>query len=58
MGDVYSNREDTTRVVSLSESASVPAGNFENSMMVVENDDDPDDTDIIIYSPGTGLISE
>ena len=58
VGDVYTSGDDTMEVVSLNETASVPAGDFENCMMIVENDDDPDDTDIIIYSPGTGPVSE
>jgi len=62
-GDVYSGNRaggwDQVNVVSLSESATVPAGSFEGCLATVEtNPDDPEDADRIIYAPGLGLVSE
>ncbi|MGH7162643.1 MAG: hypothetical protein ACREID_04100 [Planctomycetota bacterium] len=62
VGDVYvgyrPGGQDTLSVVSLTETATVPAGVFENCLQAVENAEDPDDADIILYAPGTGLVSE
>jgi hypothetical protein len=62
VGEIYfgyrPDSQDTYIVVSLSESAEVPAGQYEECMEVEENPDDPDDADIILYAPGTGMVSE
>jgi hypothetical protein len=44
-------------VLSVNETATVPAGAFEGCLQIVENPDDPDE-DIILYAPGVGLVSE
>ncbi len=49
---------DEFLVVSLTATATVPAGTFENCLKLVENPDDPDDMDIILYSRGVGRVSE
>jgi hypothetical protein len=62
VGDVYlgitPEGEEVLQVLSLTETATVPAGSFENCLQIVEDPDDEDDQDIIIYGPGAGLVSE
>ncbi len=62
VGDQYAGfvpeGEDVYLVVSLSETADVPAGQFQNCLQAVENPDDPEDSDIILYAAGVGLVSE
>lgn len=65
VGDVYAGNkgdgQDEVELVSLDAVASVPAGDFANCAEVVEDaddPDDPDDTDIILYAPGVGPVSE
>jgi hypothetical protein len=62
VGDLYvGNRpdgRDELEVVSVSASITVPAGVFLNCVEVVENADEPEDQDIIIYAPSVGLASE
>lgn len=62
VGDVYveirPDGQDTVVVLSVSESESVPVGQFDNCLQVLENPDDPDDQDLIIYGPGVGMLSE
>jgi hypothetical protein len=63
IGDVYvgHNRghSDVVTVLALDESVNVPAGQFNGCLAAREEDpDDPEDTDRIIYAPGTGLVSE
>ena len=50
--------QDEFVVLSLTATATVPAGTFENCLKLVENPDDPHDTDIILYSRGVGRVSE
>ena len=45
-------------IVSLAETATVPAGVFENCLEAEENPDDIEDKDIILFAPGVGLVSE
>jgi len=49
---------DTHRIASLAATAVVPAGTFENCIEIIENPDDPDDSDILLYAPGVGRVSE
>ncbi len=62
VGDVYAGYtpegEDQIHVTSIDETAEVPAGTFANSVKMVENPDDEDDSDIILYSPKVGKVSE
>ncbi len=62
VGDVYSGYRpggvDVLEVVSVTTTATVPAGTFENCLELVENREDPLYTDIILYAPGVGRISE
>lgn len=50
--------EDRFEVLSVTGTATVPAGTFQDCLEVAENADDPDDADLIIYAPGVGLVSE
>ncbi len=55
----YPGGRDEVLVLSLNETAVVPAGTFENCLSALEtNLDDPEDADRVIYSPGLGLVSE
>ncbi len=45
-------------VRSVSASAMVEAGTFPNCLELVEDPEDPDDTDIILYAPGVGRVQE
>jgi hypothetical protein len=62
VGETYAGyrpgSHDSYTVVSLDQSAEVPAGHYQQCMEVEENPDDPDDADIILYAPGTGMVSE
>jgi hypothetical protein len=62
VGDLYvgsrPHGQDELEVLSLTETVTVPAGTFEGCLQVLENADEPDDTDLIIYAPGVGLVSE
>ncbi len=62
IGDVFFGESgavsDVFIVRSLSVAIVVPAGVFQLGAELVENPDDPDDTDIIIYAPSVGLVSE
>lgn len=49
---------ESYHVVALNEVAVTPAGTFPGSMQVVENPDDPEDSDIILYATGVGKVSE
>jgi hypothetical protein len=49
---------DQFHVLSTEERVQVPAGNFEGCMQVLENPDDPKDTDIILYARGVGRVQE
>ena len=57
-GDVTTNGDEIIQVVSVSAVALVPAGVFRECLEAVENPDDEDDKDVIIYAPGVGLVSE
>lgn len=50
--------QDRLQVTSLSETATTPAGTFGDSLQIVENPDDPEDQDIILYAPGIGRVAE
>ncbi|MDJ0976396.1 MAG: hypothetical protein QNJ98_18190 [Planctomycetota bacterium] len=50
--------QDVLQVVSVTETVVVPGGTFAGSMQIVENPDDPEDTDIILYARGVGRVSE
>jgi hypothetical protein len=54
----YPGGQDEYEVVSVTDTVVVPAGTFENCHRVVENVDDPDDTDIILYAADVGRLSE
>lgn len=62
VGDVYSvarpGGEDRYEVVSVNATATVAFGTFEGCVQILENPDDPDDQDIILYAPGMGKVSE
>jgi hypothetical protein len=49
---------DVHEVTALDATADVPAGAFVGCMQVVENPDDPEDSDVILYAPGVGRVSE
>jgi len=49
---------DVFEVASLTSTAAVPAGFFEECLELHENPDDPDDADIILYARGVGRVSE
>lgn len=49
---------ESYHVVGLDEVAVTPAGIFPGSMQVVENPDDPEDRDVILYAQGVGKVSE
>jgi hypothetical protein len=49
---------DSYQVVSIDAVAIVPAGPFAGCLTLLENPDDPEDTDIILYAPGVGRVSE
>ncbi len=50
--------QDLFEVQSVNEMVVVPAGTFPGSMQVIENPDDPNDTDVILYARGVGRVSE
>jgi hypothetical protein len=50
--------QDVHMVASTTSTADVPAGVFLGCLEIVENPDDPDDSDIILYGPGVGRVSE
>lgn len=62
VGDQFSgfvpDGEEIYLITSISETAVVPAGVFENCMQAVENPDDPEDSDIILYAEGVGMVRE
>lgn len=62
VGDVmigqWPGGQDRMEVTSLSETATTPAGTFNDCLQVVENPDDPEDQDIILYAPGIGRVNE
>ena len=62
VGEIYSGYRpggiDEFEVVSVSATAANPAGVFLNCLEMVENPDDPADTDIILYASGVGRVSE
>lgn len=45
-------------VISVTDTVPTPAGTFTQCLNLVENPDDPDDTDIILYARGVGRVSE
>jgi hypothetical protein len=49
---------DEFLVLSVSETAAVPAGSFAGCLQVVENPEDEEDRDIILYAPNVGRVSE
>lgn len=50
--------QDLLQVVSINETVVVPGGTFAGSMQIVENPDDPEDTDILLYARGVGRVAE
>lgn len=50
--------EEDLHVVSINAIADTPAGQFQNCLQIIENPDDPEDTDIILYGPGAGRVVE
>lgn len=50
--------EEVFQVVSVTETIDTPAGTFSNCMQLIENPEEPDDTDIILYARGVGRVSE
>lgn len=50
--------QDTFEVVSMNATAAVPAGLFQDCLQVVENPEDLEDMDIILYARGVGRVSE
>ncbi len=61
-GDVFvgyrPDGHDYYHVISTTAVASVPAGEFSDCLEIHENPDDPDDSDIILYSRGIGRVAE
>jgi len=49
---------DTYHVLSVTDEVSVPAGSYQGCLKLLENPDDPEDTDIILYAPGVGRVTE
>jgi hypothetical protein len=49
---------DTYVVAATDRTVVTPAGTFTGCVELVENPDDPEDTDIILYAPGVGRVSE
>ncbi len=49
---------DTYEVQSMTQTVSVAAGTYRNCAEIVENPDDPEDADIILYAPGVGRVLE
>ena len=62
VGDVYEGYQpggvDRFRVESVTETVTVPAGTFEGCLRLLENPDDPEDADVLLYAPGVGRVSE
>lgn len=62
VGDVYLGNVpdglDRLQVLSVTESTIVPAGTYADCLQILENGEDPDDSDLIIFAPGVGLASE
>jgi hypothetical protein len=62
VGDVfYGYRPGDTeefRVLSLTDSVALPAGDFVGCLRLWENPLDVEDADILLYAPGVGLVSE
>jgi hypothetical protein len=50
--------QDDLLVVSLSATAEVPAGSFAGCLHIVENPEDPEDSDVVLYAPGVGRVVE
>lgn len=61
-GDVFAGSRphgvDRYSVRAVGDSVVVPAGAFTGCLTLVENPDDPDDADIILYAPGVGRVAE
>jgi hypothetical protein len=49
---------DTFLVAATARTVVTPAGTFEGCVEFVQNPDDPEDTDIILYAPNVGRVSE
>lgn len=49
---------DDFLVLSVSMNETTPAGTFDNCLVLQENPNDPNDSDIIIYGRGVGRVSE
>ncbi len=49
---------DTFQVLSITDEVAVPAGPFHGCLKLLENPEDPEDTDIILYAPGVGRVVE
>jgi hypothetical protein len=50
--------QEVVDIISLTGTATVPAGIFADCLEAEENPDDVDDKDIILFAPGVGLVSE
>jgi len=50
--------QDTFEVVSTSATAAVPAGLFQDCLHILENPENAEDMDIILYARGVGRVSE
>lgn len=50
--------QDKFEVLSLTATAVVPAGVFQNCLQIIENPEETEDTDIILYARGVGRVSE
>jgi len=49
--------EDRFEVVSIGEIVTTPLGAFPDCVRLLENPDDPEDTDIILYADGVGMVA-
>lgn len=62
VGDVHSGRSargtERIEILSVGAKESVPAGDFSDCLAIAEEEDDPDDQDIILFSAGVGRLSE
>jgi hypothetical protein len=49
---------DTYEILAVGETAAVPAGVFNGCLQIIENPEDVEDQDIILYAPNVGRVSE
>jgi hypothetical protein len=51
------HERETFLVLSVAACASVPAGEFADCLEIREENDDPEDADIVLYAPGVGPVA-